>query len=155
MITIQDVSFTYSSGGAGGLEHIDAEIKKGECVLLCGRSGCGKTTVTRLINGLIPAFYGGNLTGSVYIENEAVPDMPLYKIARRVGSVFQNPRTQFFNVDIDSEIAFGIENEGYPQEQLVRRVRETAEALHITHLCGKNIFELSGGEKQKFAFASV
>ncbi len=155
MITIQDVSFTYSSGGAGGLEHIDAEIKKGECVLLCGRSGCGKTTVTRLINGLIPAFYGGNLTGSVYIENEAVPDMPLYKIARRVGSVFQNPRTQFFNVDTDSEIAFGIENEGYPQEQLVRRVRETAEALHITHLCGKNIFELSGGEKQKIAFASV
>ena len=155
MITIHDVSFAYSGGGAGGLEHIDTAVKKGECVLLCGRSGCGKTTVTRLINGLIPAFYSGVLTGSVYIENEAVPDMPLYKIARRVGSVFQNPRTQFFNVDTDSEIAFGIENEGYPQEQLVKRVRETAEALSITHLCGKNIFELSGGEKQKIAFASV
>ena len=155
MITIQDVSFTYSGSKIDGIHHINLEIKKGECVLLCGRSGCGKTTVTRLINGLIPAFYNGSLSGSVYIENEAVPDMPLYKIARRVGSVFQNPRTQFFNVDTESEIAFGIENEGYPQEQLVTRVRETAEALHITHLCGKNIFELSGGEKQKIAFASV
>ena len=155
MITIQDVSFTYSGSEIDGIHHINLEIKKSECVLLCGRSGCGKTTVTRLINGLIPAFYNGSLSGSVYIENEAVPDMPLYKIARRVGSVFQNPRTQFFNVDTESEIAFGIENEGYPQEQLVTRVRETAEALHITHLCGKNIFELSGGEKQKIAFASV
>lgn len=155
MITIQDVSFTYSGSETDGIHHINLEIKKGECVLLCGRSGCGKTTVTRLINGLIPAFYSGSLAGSVYIENEAVTDMPLYKIARRVGSVFQNPRTQFFNVDTDSEIAFGIENEGFPQEQLVTRVRETAETLHITHLCGKNIFELSGGEKQKIAFASV
>ena len=155
MITIQDVSFTYSDSEIDGIHHINLEIKKGECVLLCGRSGCGKTTVTRLINGLIPAFYNGNLSGSVYIKNEAVSDMPLYKIARRVGSVFQNPRTQFFNVDTESEIAFGIENEGYSQEQLVTRVRETAEALHITHLCGKNIFELSSGEKQNIAFAYV
>ena len=69
MITIRDVSFTYSGTETDGIHHINLEIQKGECVLLCGRSGCGKTTVTRLINGLIPAFYGGNLTGSVFIEN--------------------------------------------------------------------------------------
>ena len=155
MITIRDVSFTYSGNETDGIHHINLEIQKGECVLLCGRSGCGKTTVTRLINGLIPSFYMGALTGSVLIDNQPVSELPLYKIAKRVGSVFQNPRTQFFNVDTDSEIAFGIENEGYPQEQLVERVRQTAEELHIETLSGRNIFELSGGEKQKIAFASV
>ena len=169
MITLQDISFSYQSGGTtekakkeaaelencGGLRNFNVEIQKGECVLLCGRSGCGKTTVTRLINGLIPSFYMGTLTGSVLIDNQPVSELPLYKIAKRVGSVFQNPRTQFFNVDTDSEIAFGIENEGYPQEQLVERVRQTAEELHIETLSGRNIFELSGGEKQKIAFASV
>lgn len=155
MITIRDVSFTYSGNETDGIHHINLEIQKGECILLCGRSGCGKTTVTRLINGLIPSFYMGTLTGSVLIDNQPVSELPLYKIAKRVGSVFQNPRTQFFNVDTDSEIAFGIENEGYPQEQLVQRVRQTAEELHIETLSGRNIFELSGGEKQKIAFASV
>ena len=155
MITIRDVSFTYSSNETDGIHHINLEIQKGECVLLCGRSGCGKTTVTRLINGLIPSFYMGTLTGFVLIDNQPVSELPLYKITKRVGSVFQNPRTQFFNVDTDSEIAFGIENEGYPQEQLVQRVRQTAEELHIETLSGRNIFELSGGEKQKIAFASV
>lgn len=155
MITIRDVSFTYAGNETDGIHHINLEIQKGECVLLCGRSGCGKTTVTRLINGLIPSFYMGALTGSVLIDNQPVGELPLYKIAKRVGSVFQNPRTQFFNVDTDSEIAFGIENEGYPQEQLVQRVRQTAEELHIETLSGRNIFELSGGEKQKIAFASV
>ena len=155
MITIRDVSFTYAGNETDGIHHINLEIQKGECVLLCGRSGCGKTTVTRLINGLIPSFYMGTLTGSVLIDSQPVSELPLYKIAKRVGSVFQNPRTQFFNVDTDSEIVFGIENEGYPQEQLVQRVRQTAEELHIETLSGRNIFELSGGEKQKIAFASV
>ena len=155
MITIRDVSFTYSGSETDGIRRINLEISKGECILLCGRSGCGKTTLTRLINGLIPAFYAGTLTGSVRIENQDVAELPLYKIAQRVGSVFQNPRTQFFNVDTDSEIAFGIENEGCPQERLVQRVRQTAEELHIENLRGRNIFELSGGEKQKIAFASV
>ena len=155
MITICDVSFTYSGSETDGIRRINLEISKGECILLCGRSGCGKTTLTRLINGLIPAFYAGTLTGSVRIENQDVAELPLYKIAQRVGSVFQNPRTQFFNVDTDSEIAFGIENEGRPQERLIQRVRQTAEELHIENLRGRNIFELSGGEKQKIAFASV
>ena len=155
MITIRDVSFTYSGCETDGIRRINLEINKGECVLLCGRSGCGKTTLTRLINGLIPAFYAGTLTGSVRIENQDVAELPLYKIAQRVGSVFQNPRTQFFNVDTDSEIAFGIENEGCPQERLIQRVRQTAEELHIENLRDRNIFELSGGEKQKIAFASV
>lgn len=155
MIEFQDVSFRYPDGADGGLRHVDLTIPDGQCVLLCGRSGCGKTTLTRLINGLIPQFFAGEMTGRVLLDGEDVSKLPMHRIAQRVGSVFQNPRTQFFNVDTDSEIAFGMENEAVPQGQLQRRVTQTAAALHIENLLGRNIFALSGGEKQKIAFASV
>lgn len=102
-----------------------------------------------------PAVFAGELTGKVLLDGENLFDLPMYRIAEKVGSVFQNPRTQFFNVDTDSEIAFGMENEAVPQEQMGQRVVETAKALRIENLLGRNIFALSGGEKQKIAFASV
>lgn len=155
MIELQNVSFSYPEQENGSLHNINLTISDGECILLCGRSGCGKTTVTRLINGLIPDFYSGELTGRILIEKQNIVDLPMYQIAEKVGSVFQNPRTQFFNVDTDSEIAFGIENEARPPKELAERVEQTTRELHIEKLRGRNIFELSGGEKQKIAFASV
>ena len=155
MIEFRNVSFSYPDDADGGLKNIDLTIPDGQCVLLCGRSGCGKTTLTRLINGLIPQFFAGNLSGEILLDGENLADLPMYHIAEKVGSVFQNPRTQFFNVDTDSEIAFGMENRAVPQEQMEQRVAETARTLHIENLLGRNIFALSGGEKQKIAFASV
>lgn len=155
MIEFRNVSFSYPDGADGGLKNIDITIPDGQCVLLCGRSGCGKTTLTRLLNGLIPQFFAGELTGEVLLDGENIFSLPMYRITEKVGSVFQNPRTQFFNVDTDSEIAFGIENEALPPEELKRRVAETAQALRIESLLGRSIFALSGGEKQKIAFASV
>ena len=155
MIEFQNVSFSYPDSVDGGLKSISLTIPDGQCVLLCGRSGCGKTTLTRLINGLIPQFFAGELSGKVLLNGESLAELPMYRIAERVGSVFQNPRTQFFNVDTDSEIAFGMENEAVVQEKLKPRVEETASTLHIESLLGRNIFALSGGEKQKIAFASV
>ena len=155
MIELKQVSFTYQGQEHDGLRDIDLTIADGECVLLCGRSGCGKTTITRLVNGLIPQFYQGELQGRVLVDGQEISSLPMYQIAAKVGSVFQNPRTQFFNVDTDSEIAFGIENEARPPQELAERVEQTTEDLRIQSLRGRNIFELSGGEKQKIAFASV
>ena len=155
MIELKQVSFTYQGQEHDGLRDIDLTIADGECVLFCGRSGCGKTTITRLVNGLIPQFYQGELQGRVLVDGQEISSLPMYQIAAKVGSVFQNPRTQFFNVDTDSEIAFGIENEARPPQELAERVEQTTEDLRIQSLRGRNIFKLSGGEKQKIAFASV
>ena len=139
MIEFQDISFSYPEGTEGGLKNINLTIPDGQCVLFCGQSGCGKTTLTRLVNGLIPQFFDGKLTGKVLFNGENLFNVPMYQIAEKVGSVFQNPRTQFFNVDTDSEIVFGLENEAVPQEELKSSVMETAKSLHcwdgISLLC--------------------
>ena len=155
MIEFRNVFFSYDESAEGELKDINLTIPSGQCVLLCGRSGCGKTTLTRLINGLIPQLFAGEFGGEVLLDGEDVTSLPMYKIAEKVGSVFQNPRTQFFNVDTDSEIAFGMENEAIEQERMRSRVAETAKELNIENLLGRSIFALSGGEKQKIAFASV
>jgi energy-coupling factor transport system ATP-binding protein len=119
-----------------------------------GQSGCGKTTLTRLINGLIPHFYDGELSGDVVIDGQLTAATPLDKLALHIGSVFQNPRSQFFNLDTTSEIAFGCENLGFPPEEIRRRVDSAAAELGISHLLDRDIFALSGGEKQLVALAS-
>ena len=155
MIEFQHVSFRYLESGDGGLHDVSLTIPDGQCVLLCGRSGCGKTTLTRLVNGLIPQFFPGELTGRVLLDGEDVSRLPLYRIAERVGSVFQNPRSQFFNVDTTSEITFGCENLGMPREEILRRLAHTVSALKLEKLLDRSIFELSGGEKQKIACAGA
>ena len=155
MIEFKGVSFTYEGGMGGSVKNLNLHIKKGECILLTGPSGCGKTTITRLINGLIPEFFEGELKGKVVVDGEDIADKSLYEIAEKVGSVFQNPKTQFFNTDTDSEIAFGLENQGVPYEKMHERFNDTTKTLKLDKLLGRSIFSLSGGEKQKIAFASV
>ena len=155
MIHIQNVSFTYEQADTPSLKNINLSVKTGECVLLCGKSGCGKTTLIRLLCGMLPDFYNGVFTGSVSVKGIDPVTAPMYEIAKTVGTVFQNPRTQFYTVNTTSEIAFGCENFGMEPKLIRDRVYETADALHINSLLDRNIFRLSGGEKQKIAFASI
>ncbi len=155
MIEIKNVSFRYANAEDNSLDNISLSVKSGECLLLCGESGCGKTTVTRLINGLIPHYYEGEISGSVTVNELDVTKAELYETARHVGSVFQNPRSQFFCVDATSEIAFGCENMGLPVDTVNERIEEATQNLNMTELLGRNIFNLSGGEKQKVVCASV
>ena len=134
IITIDHVSFGYGEVQET-LSDLSAAVAPGECVLLCGSSGCGKTTVTKLINGLIPAFTPGcRLEGRVVVDGLDPARTSMYELARKVGSVFQNPKSQFFNLDTDSELAFGLENEGRPPEEIRLRVAETVKALQLQGL---------------------
>ena len=156
MINFKNVSFSYSGehGTGDGVFEIDLTIKDGEFVVLCGESGCGKTTVTRLINGLAPHFYEGEMSGSVMIDDVCVNTENLSDIAALTGSVFQNPKSQFFNLDTTGELVFGCENLGIPREQIQQRLEKTKRDLQLDNLMDRDIFELSGGEKQQIACAS-
>jgi len=155
LITFDEVSFSYKGTEENDLNNISLHIPKGQCVLLCGASGCGKTTLTRLINGLIPYFFEGEFVGKMTVNGINTAEVNISQLSDIVGTVFQNPRTQFFNTDTDSEIVFGLENSGLPATELRNRLEEVSQDLQIQGLRNRSIFDLSGGEKQKIAFASV
>nr|WP_315442328.1 energy-coupling factor ABC transporter ATP-binding protein [uncultured Treponema sp.] len=156
MIELKNVTFTYHNAErSAGVYGIDLQIPAGQVVLLCGLSGCGKTTITRLINGLAPAYYAGALEGQVLIDGRDSASVTLYELSQKVGSVFQNPRSQFFSLDSTSEIAFGCENTGVPREEMYRRIGQVSRDLDMDNLLDRNLFALSGGEKQKIACASA
>lgn len=137
------------------LSDVSFQASRGECVVLCGKSGCGKTTMLRLVNGLIPHFYAGKLEGNVLVGGQEMQQTPLSQTSRIVGSVFQNPRTQFFHLDTTGEMAFNLENQNVPRPQMKKRLEEVSYRLNLQELMDRNIFELSGGEKQQIACGSV
>lgn len=156
LIEFQNVTFTYqSTERESGVYNLNFKIPDGQVVLLCGESGCGKTTLTRLINGLAPEYYDGQLSGEVLVNGKSTAKTPLYELSKVVGSVFQNPRSQFFTVDTTGEIAFGCENIGLPKEEIYQRIGQVTGELKIQKLLDRSLFALSGGEKQKIACASV
>lgn len=160
MVELKNVSLRYGSEESGAellssLSDVSLTVQDGEFVLLTGPSGCGKTTILRLINGLIPHFYPGVVKGSVTIDGQSVQERELYETAAQVGTVFQNPRSQFYNVDTTGELAFGCENRGLPEREIYERIDDTVYRFHLEKLMDRNIFRLSDGEKQKIACASV
>ncbi len=154
MILFDNVSYGYTDAQES-LKSINLSIEAGDVVLVCGPSGCGKSTLIRCINGLIPHFYQGHMEGSVSVNEIDVAKTTLRKISRHVGTVFQNPRSQFFNVDTTSELAFGCENFGLDPDEIEKRINKVVNDHDLGTLMERSIFRLSGGEKQKIACASI
>ncbi|MDO4293255.1 MAG: ABC transporter ATP-binding protein [Eubacteriales bacterium] len=155
VLRFEDVSFRYAGAETESIRRIDLDVKEGEFLVLTGGSGCGKTTLTRLINGLGEQFYDGTLKGRVTLLGRSISEYPLYEIGKKVGSVFQDPKSQFFASVTEDEIAFGCENYGVPYEELDGRVSNAIRRINGAMLRGKEIYPMSSGEKQKIAVASV
>lgn len=145
----------FSYGGNNTLNNIQLSVKKGELIVLTGLSGCGKTTLLRLLNGLIPAFYEGELKGNVKLLDRNILSYKKGELAKYIGNVSQNPKDQFFCDVVEDEIALVGENLGMKRVELHEKVENVLTMLNILHLKKKSIFDLSGGERQKVAIAGT
>ncbi|MGC8961433.1 MAG: ABC transporter ATP-binding protein, partial [Candidatus Bathyarchaeia archaeon] len=155
MIEIEGLSFRYRGDERPALKSIDLRIEDGEFVVVAGASRSGKTTLLRCINGLIPHFYGGVMEGRVRVQGLDTRVTSPSKLALKVGMVFQDPENQMVTTGVSSEVAFGLENMALPRDIMGRRIVEALDAVEAQHLKHRRIHELSGGEKQKVALASV
>lgn len=154
-VSLKNVSCTLPDGTLI-LDDVNLDIKRGECVLLCGKSGSGKTTVTKCINGLIPVFEPSvERSGTVRVSGLDIDTCEMFELAKRIGSVFQNPKSQFFNLTSNDELAFGLEAAGADADFIEERIKKTVRALHAEQLLDRNVTKMSGGEKQSLVFASV
>lgn len=152
---MENVSFRYSGAEKESISSLSLHIPKGESVLVCGPSGSGKTTVARLIGGLVPRFFDGELTGRLRLDGKDVSDMTAAELTSTVGSVFQDPRSQFFTTDTTSEMAFTCENMGMPRDEMLDRIVLSSCVLDVSGLLERSIFDLSSGERQRIAIGSV
>ena len=154
---LEDVSYKYPLEDREILKNINLDIKKGEFWAVIGKNGSGKTTLCNVLRRFIPDFYKGELKGKITLEGKELKDYSTKEIVQKVGFVFQNPFTQISGVKetVFEEIAFGLENLALDAEYIRKRVEETLKLLHIEELRDKNPYELSGGQGQKVALASI
>lgn len=152
-ISVNLQSFSY--GGQEILKDVSFSAGKGECLVITGLSGCGKTTLFRLMNGLIPELYEGEVRGEIRLLGRELSSYSKGETAKYVGNVFQNPNDQFFSTVVEDEIALVGENMGMEREELRRRVRNAMDQMNISSLKNHSVHELSGGQKQKVAIAST
>ncbi|MBT1175314.1 energy-coupling factor ABC transporter ATP-binding protein [Bifidobacterium sp. LC6] len=150
-----NVSFTYDHADEPAVINTMLSIPSGQCVVLCGASGCGKTTYSRIINGLIPQFFHGEFNGEQRTCGFDTAAESIDRLTPVVGSVFQNPKTQYFNAKVIDELAFPAENMGLEPEAINHRIVQTAQRFAIEPLLDRSIFHLSGGQKQRIALAAA
>jgi len=155
LIRIRDLTFHYGDASKPALQDVNLEVEDGEFVLVTGPSGCGKSSLCRCLNGLIPHFYGGKIAGGLEVQGLDVMKHTTKELATRVGMVFQDPENQLVAMDVEREIAFGLENLAFPKGVIAKRMEESLDTLGISGLRYRQVHELSDGEKQKVIIASV
>ena len=154
-LLVENLSFRYRDRKGAAISNISFSAGKGELLLLAGASGCGKTTLIRCINGLIPRSYKGEMTGKVLVGGQDTKGMILSHISQMVGTVLQDPERQILGTKVINEVAFGLENMALTRAEIIQRADEALEYLNIFNLRNRETFNLSGGEKQKVALAGV
>lgn len=154
-LVIENLWCRYLTREDFALRDISFQVERGQIVLISGTSGCGKTTLLRCINGLIPRSYKAELRGRILLYGEDHSEEPLAQISQLIGTVLQDPVRQIVGAYVQNEVAFGLENMGLPRDEIIRRVDETLEYLGIGHLKHRETFSLSGGEQQKVSLAGV
>ncbi|PWH12727.1 MAG: ABC transporter ATP-binding protein [Anaerolineae bacterium] len=155
LVWVNDLTFRYRERPEPALREISFEAQAGELLLIAGASGCGKTTLIRCLNGLIPRSYKGELQGEILLDGKSIANLPLARISQMVGTVLQDPERQILGTRVRNEVAFGLENLALPREEIIQRIDEALTYLGIHHLRDRETFNLSGGEKQKVALAGV
>ncbi|RKW53993.1 MAG: ATP-binding cassette domain-containing protein [Lachnospiraceae bacterium] len=153
MLTLENLSLFYEQDKKI-LEDITLQVTEGECILLTGESGSGKSSIINSINGLAFEYENARITGKVHVDGKDIKGMELYQISLMIASVFQNPKTHFFNVNTTLELLFYLENIGLDRKEMEIRMENMLKVFPIKHLLGRSIFELSGGEKQILCVAS-
>ncbi|HVM72921.1 MAG TPA: ABC transporter ATP-binding protein [Anaerolineales bacterium] len=154
-LVIEKLSFRYRDRETPAIRDISFSANPGQILLIAGASGCGKTTLIRCINGLVPRSYKGELSGKIHINGEDINGWPLSRISQTVGTVLQDPERQILGTKVLHEVAFGLENLAMPRSEIIQRADESLQYLNITYLRERETFNLSGGEKQKVALAGV
>ncbi len=154
LMSAKNYSFKYRGEDIKAISDINFSIDEGEIILIAGDSGSGKSTFLKSLNGLIPAIVEGKIEGNRYLEGKDFDKIPIYDISRVIGSVFQNPRSQFFTLDSSSELAFPMENYGFSREKMLERIEEIKEYLPIHDLMDRQILSLSNGQRQLLALAT-
>ena len=155
MIEISNLNFDYFGKNLQTLKDINLKISKGEFVLLTGLSGSGKSTLIRTLNGLIPNFYGGKISGTIKALNMNIFEEKPRNLAQKIGMVFQNPENQLFMNNVESELVFGLENINLSRSEIKRRLDDTIELLGLELIRKRSTSSLSGGEKQKVAIGAI
>jgi energy-coupling factor transporter ATP-binding protein EcfA2 len=151
---LSHLTYTYPGGGEPALRDVCLEIEDGLTVV-AGPSGGGKSTLLRVLNGLVPHFHGGRIAGGAEVVGLDIVATPTRHLARSVGFVFQDPELQTVYNVVDREVAFGLENIALPPREMAARVDEALLAAGVAHLLGRTVRTLSGGERQRVALASA
>jgi energy-coupling factor transporter ATP-binding protein EcfA2 len=154
-VEVKELTFAYRGAKKPAIRNINLKLVGGEFLVVTGPTGCGKTTLARCFNGLIPHFHQGRMTGQIKLNGVETRERKVSDLSQTVGFVFQDPENQLVALNVERELAFGPENLGLPREEIRARVEEAIELVGIGHLRGKAPYELSGGEQQRVAIASV
>jgi energy-coupling factor transporter ATP-binding protein EcfA2 len=154
-LEVENLTFRYQRRTELALDKVSFAVKSGHVILIAGSSGCGKTTLMRCINGLIPHTYHGEKSGNVRLFGKSTEVMDLSDLSENVGTLLQDPERQIVSSYVQTEVAFALENQNLQREEIIARIDDTLSRVGISHLLDRETFSLSGGEKQKVALAGI